>query len=116
VFLDTIYNITSESRKIAEIQYIIMTAEANQSMQREWSHLPVAGPPPVQAHPQQYYEIATNDIGNDMYVQIMEACQPFYQSSEKYDSATFKIPPRLEDGLGITSQTSGEGNPQDGAS
>jgi ribosomal protein L31 len=91
-----------------------MMAEENHPMQR-WTHLPVAYTL-MQAHPQQYEIAATSDLGN-IYVQIMEACHPFYQLSEKYDSATFKIPPRLEDGLGITSQTSAEGgNPQDGAS
>lgn len=82
-----------------------MMAEENPLMQI-WTPLP--------AHPQQH-EIATSDLGN-IYVQIMEACHPFYQLSEKYDSATFKIPPRLEDGLNIIGKTLGEGgNPQDGA-
>jgi hypothetical protein len=89
-----------------------MIAEENLLMQR-WTLLP-SRDALVEAHPQQC-EIATSDLGN-IYVQIMEACHPFYQFSERLDSATFKIPPRLEDGLGITSQTSGEGNPQDGVS
>jgi hypothetical protein len=89
-----------------------MMAEEYPLMQR-WAPLPLRDAQ-LEAHPQQY-EIATSDLGN-IYVQIMEASHPFYDFSERLDSETFKIPPRLEDGLGITSQTSGEGNPQDGAS
>jgi hypothetical protein len=94
-----------------------MMTEENPLRMQVWTPLPpVAYPLLVQPHPQQY-EIATSDLDNMIYVQIMEACHPFYQFSEKVESATFKIPPRLEDGLGITSQTSSrEGNPQDGAS
>jgi hypothetical protein len=49
-----------------------------------------------------------------LYVQIMEVCQPFYGSPNSGGSASFHIPPRLEDGLADPSLTVGQQeNPQD---
>ena len=61
------------------------------------------------------YPIDTEDFGN-FYIQIMEACQPFYQPMDYEKSCQFRIPARLEDGLAGNETGKFQGNPQEAAS
>jgi hypothetical protein len=63
---------------------------------------------------QSYSATATGDLDLG-YAQIMEICQPFFELPKSVDNGVFRIPPRLEDGLFMTENTTynAKENPQD---
>jgi hypothetical protein len=62
----------------------------------------------------QSYSATAGDLDLD-YAQIMEICEPFYELPNSVDNGVFRIPPRLEDGLFMTENTTfnTQENPQD---